>query len=70
MSMNPEHGQAVSFAVVPYSHYTVGASLCRGKQCCAAIKSQCRHLQKKTHGGMLQKINFCGENHLSNLSKR
>lgn len=58
MSMNPKHGQTVSFVVVPYSNYTVVASLCWGQQCCVAIKSQSRHLQRKHMGG-------CSKNYIS-----
>lgn len=47
MSMSPKHGETVSFVVVPYSNYTVIASLCWGQQCCVAIKSQWRYLWRK-----------------------
>lgn len=56
MSMNPEHRQTGSSVVVPHSNYTVIADLCRGQQCCVAIKSQSRHLQRK-HEAHVSKLN-------------
>ncbi len=47
--------------VVPYSNNTVVASLCWGQQCCVAIESQSRYLQRKC-------MDECCKNYISGMN--